>query len=200
MRSSKQYDASATPHLPGLIDRSLRHERSAFRQLVEEHQHYVFALAFRVVRDEEDARDVTQETFIRVWKHLHTYDMRTKFTTWLYTITMNLAYDQLKGNRRKRHRLSVIESSDLDNVAAPMEEEAGIVNRDLAEKITELAGGLPPKQQKVFILRDLQDLSVDEVARVLSMSVNSVKTNLCYARRSIREKMQQMDGTRRRSP
>lgn len=200
MRSSKKYEDSAAPHLPGLIDRCLRHERSAFRQLVEEHQHYVFTIAFRVLRDEEDARDVTQETFIRVWKKLDTYDMQTKFTTWLYTIATNLAYDQLKGSSRKRQRLSVVGSSELESVAAPMEEEARIVNRDLAVKIAELAGGLPPKQQKVFILRDLQDLSVDEVARVLSMSVNSVKTNLCYARRSIREKMHQMEGTRRRSP
>jgi len=200
MRSTNQYDASGTPHLHGLIDRCLRHERSAFRQLVEEHQHYVFALAFRVLRDEEDARDVTQEPFIRVWKKLYTYDIRTKFTTWLYTIATNLAYDQLKGNRRKRQRLSVVESSELDNIAAPTGVEARIVTRDLAEKITALAGGLPPKQQKVFILRDLQDLSVDEVARVLSMSVNSVKTNLCYARRSIREKMDQMESVKRRLP
>jgi RNA polymerase sigma-70 factor (ECF subfamily) len=200
MRSPKLYDAPATLHLPGLIDRCLRHERSAFRQLVEEHQHYVFVIAFRVLRNEEDARDVTQETFIRVWKNLHTYDMRTKFTTWLYTIAVNLAYDQLKGNRRKHRWLSVIGSPELDSVAAPMGEEARIVNRDLAGKIAELAGELPPKQQKVFILRDLQDLSVDEVARVLSISVNSVKTNLCYARRSIRAKMHQMEDMKRRSP
>lgn len=200
MRSSKQYDAPATPHLPGLIDGCLRHERSAFRQLVEEHQHYVFAIAFRILRNDEDARDVTQETFIRVWKKLHTYDNRMKFTTWLYTIATNLAYDQLKGHRRRKSRLSVIGLTELDGVVAPIEEETSIVNRDLAEKISALAGELPPKQQKVFILRDLQDLSVDEVARVLSMSVNSVKTNLCYARRSIREKMHTMERTKRRSP
>lgn len=68
------------------------------------------------------------------------------------------------------------------------------VNRDLVAKITELAGGLPPKQYLVFILRDLQDLTVDEVAQVLSLSTNTVKTNLCYARKFIRAHMQRLEG------
>ena len=75
-----------------------------------------------------------------------------------------------------------------------------IVNRDLAAKIKALAGKLPPKQQRVFVLRDLQDLSLDEVAQVLSMSISTVKTNLCYARRFIRTHMQQLDGVEGRKP
>jgi RNA polymerase sigma-70 factor (ECF subfamily) len=174
MNSSQQTDDAGTRHIPELIGRCLRNEGGAFRQLVEEHQRYVFSLAFRMLRDDEDARDVVQETFIRVWKNLHTFDMRAKFTTWLYTITVNLAYDMLKSNTRKRRWFRTPGSDESQNSAGATEDEMNIVNRDLAAKIRELAGSLPPKQQLVFVLR--------------------VKTNLCYARKFIRANMQRLDG------
>jgi len=194
MNTPPTTDDPGTSHIPELIGRCLRNEEGAFRQLVEEHQRYVHALAFRVLRDEEDARDAVQETFIRVWKHLHTYNMQAKFTTWLYTITVNLAYDMLKSNTRQRRRFLDSEAVDSQNSAAGMEEEMNFVNRDLAAKIKQLAGNLPPKQQLVFVLRDLQDLTVDEVAQILSMSTNAVRANLCYARRFIRAHMLQLEG------
>jgi len=194
MHTPQQTDDPGTPHVPELIGRCLRNEGGAFRQLVEEHQRYVFSLAFRVLRDEDDARDVVQETFIRVWKNLHAYDMRAKFTTWLYTITVNLTSDMLKSKTRRRRWLLAPETAESQNSAATMEEEMNIVNRDLAAKIKELAGSLPPKQQLVFVLRDLQDLTVNEVAQILSMSTNTVKTNLCYARKFIRAHMQELEG------
>ncbi len=200
MNPPQQSDHPGASHLPELIGRCLRNEGGAFRQLVEEHQRYVFSLAFRVLRDDEDARDVVQETFIRVWKNLHVYDKRAKFTTWLYTITVNLAYDLLKSKTRKRRWLLAPGSAESQNPAGVTEEEMNIVNRDLAAKIEELAGSLPPKQQLVFVLRDLQDLSVEEVAEALSMTTNTVKTNLCYARKLIRVKMQRLEGMEGRRP
>jgi len=194
MNRPQQTADPATHHLSELIGQCLRNEGGAFRRLVEEYQRYVFSLAFRVLHDEDDARDVVQETFVRVWKHLHAYDRQMRFTTWLYTITVNLAYDQLKSNTRKRRWILSSESVESPNSGGATEEEKNIVNRDLATKIKELAGNLPPKQRMVFVLRDLQDLTVDEVAKVLSMSTSAVKTNLCYARRFIRAQMQQLDG------
>jgi RNA polymerase sigma-70 factor (ECF subfamily) len=200
MNSPQQTNDAGTGHIPELIGRCLRNEGGAFRQLVEEHQRYVFSLAFRMLRDDEEARDVVQETFIRVWKNLHTFDMEAKFTTWLYAITVNLTYDLLKSNTRRRRWLLAPETVDGQDSAAATEEEMNIVNRDLAAKIKELAGSLPPKQQLVFVLRDLQDLSVDEVAQILSMSTGTVKTNLCYARKFIRAHMQRLDGMEGRRP
>jgi RNA polymerase sigma-70 factor, ECF subfamily len=194
MSSPTQNDDAGTGHIPELIGRCLRNEGGAYRQLVDEHQKYVFSLAFRMLRDDEDARDVVQETFIRVWKNLHTFDIQAKFTTWLYTITVNLAYDLLKSNTRKRRWVRTSGSDESQNSAGATEDEMNIVNRDLAAKIRELAESLPPKQQLVFTLRDLQDLTVDEVAQVLSMSTGTVKTNLCYARKFIRAHMQRLDG------
>jgi RNA polymerase sigma-70 factor, ECF subfamily len=200
MDDSPTTDDPGISHIPELIGRCLRNEEGAFRRLVEEHQNYVYSLAFRVLRDEDDARDVVQETFIRVWKHLPAYDPRAKFTTWLYTITVHLASDMLRSKTRRRRWLLAPETADGQDPSGATEEEKNIVNRDLAANIKALAGKLPPKQQMVFVLRDLQDLTVDEVAQILSMSTSAVKANLCYARRYIKTHMQRLDGTKGRRP
>ena len=78
-------------------------DMSAFQSLVEEYQIYAYKLAFRLLCSEDEAKDVVQESFIRVWRHIQKYDLRSKFTTWLYKIVTNLCYDHLKArNRRTR--------------------------------------------------------------------------------------------------
>jgi len=200
MHPYQQTDDPRESHLPGLIGRCQRNEEGAFRRLVEEHQRYVFSLAFRVLRDEDDARDVVQETFIRVWKNLPAYDPRAKFTTWLYTITVRLASDLLKSKTRRQRQFLTSGPGKSQDPAGATGEDMHIVNRDLAANIKALAGKLPPKQQMVFVLRDIQDLTVVEVAQILSMSASAVKTNLCYARRYIRTHMQRLDEMEGRRP
>jgi RNA polymerase sigma-70 factor (ECF subfamily) len=163
-------------------------DRNSFRRLVEQHQQYAFALAFRLVCDEELAKDIVQQSFIRVWRHLDRIDPRKKFTTWLYTIVVNLAYDHLRAGRRITGVFSALPGGDEDPQSEEDLEES-VSNRDLAERIRMLTDQLPPTQKIVFVLRDLQDLSVGEVSAMLGMSVSSVKANLSHARRQIRERM-----------
>jgi RNA polymerase sigma-70 factor, ECF subfamily len=174
-----------------IIERSQNGERDAFRQLVEHHQSYAFSLAFRLVCDEDAAKDIVQESFIRVWEHLGEYRPAVKFTTWLYRIVVNLSYDRLKADRRRVRVMSIERQEPVDCAAS----EIALMNRDLAERIRALAGGLPPKQRMVFTLRDLHDLSVQETANILAISTNAVKANLSYARRRIRTNL---DGPGRR--
>jgi RNA polymerase sigma-70 factor, ECF subfamily len=175
--------------LQELIARSAGGEENAFRVLVQRHQGYVYALAFRLVCDENDAEDIVQDTFIRVWRHLSSYDPRVRFTTWIYTIAVNLAYDRLKA-RKRRHWMIPLASAEEDASAGEDRVDERITNRDLARRIKEFADHLPVKQRLVFLLRDIQDFTVKEVAQTLEMSQNAVKANLCYARRSIRKKME----------
>ena len=79
-----------------IIERSRGGDGEAFRLLVKAHQGYAYALAFRLVCDDEAAKDVVQESFIRIWKHLPEYRPTVKFTTWMYRIVVNLSYDRLK--------------------------------------------------------------------------------------------------------
>lgn len=179
-----------------LIERCRRGDGDAFRRLVETHQGYAYALAFRLLCDGEAARDVVQESFIRVWKHLSEYRPTIKFTTWMYRIVVNLSYDRLKTDRR-RNRLMTTDGewgSPMD-IADPASMEQQIADRDLAGKIRRLAGTLPEMQRLVFTLRDLQDLSVRETAEILAISVASVKSNLSHARQAIRKRLEPLEKT-----
>ncbi len=96
-----------------IILQSINRDRLAFRKLVESHQSYAFKLAFRLLCHEEDARDVVQESFIRVWKHLPTFNPQNKFTTWLYGIATNLGLrGSVDGPLRIDDRSVVAEASE----------------------------------------------------------------------------------------
>ena len=176
-----------------LVVRSLRGDGGSFRRLVEMHQGYAFALAFRILWDEEDARDTVQESFLSVWKHLGEFDSHCKFTTWLYSIVANRAKDRLKSNMRRR-QVVTRDLRDTDETTGGDAPDAALANRELAERIRAVAGDLPPAQRMVFVLRDLQEYSVAEVAGMLHTSQGSVKANLCYARARIRRTIEKMDG------
>ncbi len=173
-----------------LIDRCVEQDAAAFEKLVHHFQSFAFALAMRLVADENEAEEVIQESFVRVWKHIGRYDRKTKFTTWLYTIVTNLSLDRLRAIRRRRRLFfSRDEFPDVEDVGGADDIAEIHSNRELAAMINRLTADLPTKQRVVFTLRDLQDLSVEEVAHIATMSVASVKTNLHYARKRIRKLM-----------
>ena len=178
-----------------LISRSVGGDLPAFRLLMESHQQYAYAVAFRLLHDTENTKDVVQEAFIRVWNNLHAYRREVKFTTWLYKIVINLCYDRMKmESRRQKWFGYVARLSEDDKVAQGRNLDEDIENADLREHILCEARKLPPRQHLVFHLRDIQDFSIEEIAEMASMSVSSVKTNLCYARRRIRVAVMNMQG------
>ena len=157
---------------------------------MEKYQKYAFSVAFRVLCDEEEARDVVQESFIRIWSSLPRYNREMKFTTWMYSIVAHLCYDKLRTRKKKgTTALDAVDPSLLASVAVEHNPERLYSNKELARVITMLTDKLPPKQKIVFVLRDIQGLSVREVSGILRLSENSVKANLVYARRFLREQL-----------
>jgi RNA polymerase sigma-70 factor (ECF subfamily) len=170
------------------IEKSQRGDEPAFSRLVRGHQTYVFASALRLLCDEHDAEEIVQQTFIRVWQNLQRYDPAQKFTTWLYRIATNLCLDRLRVRSRDAARVSSLDQGDARfDVPDPGGMEERHSNQEIAAIVRRLISQLPEKQRLVFVLRDLQELSMEEVAAVTGMSVGSIKTNLCYARQRIRE-------------
>lgn len=165
-------------------------DSNAFRKLMEQYQTYVFSVAFRFLCNEEDARDIVQETFLRIWKHISKYNFQQKFTTWLYTITSRLCFDKIRHKKRQRNLKRIHKAEQME--IGPDVEKA-LQNREIADRITDFAEKLTPKQRMVFILRDLQDLTIQEVSGILDMPVHSVKSNLYYARKNIREKIEKWE-------
>jgi RNA polymerase sigma-70 factor (ECF subfamily) len=178
---------------------SQRGDLEAFRRLVESHQHYAFSLAFRLLGNRDDADDIVQEAFVRIWKHIGRFDFRSKFTTWMYRIVVNLCHDLLKQRNRRERALHSqwqtleVSSFEAENIEVLRE------TAELADLVVSLARYLPERQREVFVLRDLQNLSVSEVANILGISKSSVKANLCYARKNIRQLLDAGNGPEVRS-
>jgi RNA polymerase sigma-70 factor, ECF subfamily len=175
-----------------LFHRSRNGDTEAFREIVESHQSYAFAVAFRFVGNQADAEDIVQESFINVWKHLSDYDPGKKFTTWLYRIVANRCLDSIKSRGRRKEGIST--DSERFDRGQPLEDTDRINDdRERIGMVEALVRELPEKQRLVFILRDLQDLNLRETSQILTMSTASVKSNLFYARKFLRERIEQLE-------
>jgi RNA polymerase sigma-70 factor (ECF subfamily) len=169
-----------------LVARALQGEHAAFRQIVENTQSMVYNLAYRFMRNQHDAEDITQEVYVRLFRNLKKYREEIKLTTWLYKITTNCCLDMLKTSRSRQsfstmEKVQLFDSQDPQEVMERFEVNALVLH--LAEKLT-------PVQKAVFILRDLEGLTVIEVEKVLSMKKDTIKSNLYYARKRMSELLQ----------
>lgn len=171
-----------------LIQQAVRGSQQAFRAIVETHQGFVYAVAFRFVNDAHDAEDITQEVFVRLWKNLHTYRKEVKLTTWLYKIVANRCLDFLNSRhgRQRKNKVDIDRSHFVQDNSTP---EKAFQQQELSRIIHAVADELTPKQKAVFILRDLEGLSPEEVSEALSMSPGNVKSNLFHARQKMAEKL-----------
>jgi RNA polymerase sigma-70 factor, ECF subfamily len=176
-----------------LIFRSRQNDQVAFRKIVETHQNLVYSLAFRLLGNDEDAQDIVQETFIKVWKHLSHFNTEMRFTTWLYKIAVNLCYDRIKALKRRNNTISFdIENLALLNQSSLENLETNIINHELAQLIKLLTFDLPAKQRLVFTLRDLEGLEVEEIETITGLSAKKIKSNIYCARQFIREKLENL--------
>ena len=176
--------------LNNLITSCLRNDQKAFREIVECYQSMIYSLSFRMLCNEEEARDTVQETFIKVWVNLRSYQSDKKFSTWIYTIASNLCLDKLKSSKHSKYSGSIDEKiNDListDNI------EQAIINTELAEIILRLTGELTPKQKIVFTLRYLEEIEMEEIREITGMTAEKIKSNLYLARQSIRIKLENL--------
>jgi RNA polymerase sigma-70 factor, ECF subfamily len=174
------------PIPPHILSLAIQGNRQAFRQIVEAHQSFAYAVAFRIIGDKTEAQDITQEAFVRLWKHIATYKQEIKLSTWLYKIVTNLCLDFLKSARYQQYRLhdDLNHAGDFHSVVTP---ENVLHEKELRDEIERATNTLSPIQKAVFVLRDLEALAVDEVCEVLSMSPDNVKSNLYHARKKISE-------------
>lgn len=172
-----------------LIQKAQQGHPLAFRYLVERHQKMTYTIAYRFLNNSDDAKDIVQEAFIRIWKNLDKYRFEIKMSTWLYKITTNLCLDRIKSNHHQHQINQVTENFEIASTATP---EKGMEQEELVAFIHQAAQTLTPKQQAVFILRDLQGLSTEEIEEALGMSKGNIKSNLYYARLAMQEKMKKI--------
>jgi RNA polymerase sigma-70 factor (ECF subfamily) len=173
-----------------LVARARRGDEVAFEQLVLRHQRYAFNLAYRVLGNYAEAEDVTQETFVRVWRGLSGFRGQARFTTWLYRIVHNLCLNRLPGLRRELLQTEPLEEVLADSDPSPAE------LFDAQERLAFLHAQLdrlPGKYRLVLTLRYLQHLSYDEIAAALDVPMGTVKTHIHRARQLLRERLHQWE-------
>ena len=181
-----------------IIKQIKKGNQSAFKSLVEEYQQYAFTLAFRILCDEAEARDAVQDSFIKIWQKIRTYDGKAKFTTWMYRIVTNTAIDRLRSIKRIRH-INIDDVTDKLDALHQDDSSIKLENNELAQMIRFISEGLPEKQRLVFIMRDLQGLLTSEVQEILEMSESAIKSNLYHARREIGARLSEIISYERRT-
>lgn len=172
-----------------IVEKALAGDMHAFRHLVERHQSFVYRLAYRFVGTVGDAEDITQESFVRLWKNLDRYKPETKLTTWIYKIVTNLCLDFIKSKHNKQTKRT-IGVSDRAEIFTNTEADHNLLNEELSTALERISEQLSPKQKAVFVLRDIQGLHTDEIEKMLSMPPGKVKSNLYYARKRVSEMLE----------
>ncbi len=166
-----------------------RGDTAAFEELIQRHQALVIGTVARMLGSNSEVEDIAQQVFIRVWKSAGRYVPRAKFTTWMLKITRNLVFNELRRSKRRAH---VPIQTDPDAEEIPLKDEAAqspdvsLLETELQQAIDKAIAELPETQRMAVILRRYQDLSYEQIADILGLSVPAVKSVLFRARTELR--------------
>jgi RNA polymerase sigma-70 factor (ECF subfamily) len=173
-----------------LVEQARSGDTQAFRRLVERHQRRAFAIAMGLLRDENDAREVVQEAFLRVYRGLDSFHGGSSFFTWLYRIVTNLSIDLIRKPARReaeldeRHRVDEADIPLLSRVegADPLD----VVRRgEIADRIRDALDALPPYHRGVIVMREVEGMSYEEMAQVMGVSKGTIMSRLFHARQKM---------------
>ena len=191
-------DPSATPPVTDeeLVTRARAKDFAAFEQLVDRYEDKVYRLAFRFVRNETDAKEIVQDTFLSVWRKLDTFKGDAQFSSWVYRVAANTALMRLRAQRRhpeiSTEELPVGYLDNYGQLPPPGENWAKrpddeLQSDELRRRIQAAVDDLPEIYRTVFLVRDVEGLSTEETAEVLGISIPTVKTRLHRARIALRD-------------
>jgi RNA polymerase sigma-70 factor, ECF subfamily len=171
-----------------VLARARQGDSEAFRALVERHSSSAFRLAYRITRNEQDAEDVVQESFLRAYKQLGRFESRANFGTWLYRIVANCSVDLMRA-RQARHDMTRSESLD-EAVELPEHEAPGpdrlAQSAEIQQRVRDALRGLSPLERAAFTLRHHEGRSIDEISRILGLGTSAAKHSVFRAVRKLR--------------
>lgn len=179
-----------------LIQRAQKGDQEAFASLVIEHQRYIYNLAVRLLKNEQEALDLAQETFVRAWTALPNFRGQSQFRTWLYRITTNLCYNRLPNLRRSLNDLGDDVIADIPETDLAFDNPAhGFESRELRSYLHKAVDDLDENYRLLISLRYQNELSYEEIASVLNLPLGTVKTGLFRAKEQLRRALENYQET-----
>lgn len=185
-----------------LIERCLTGDQQAWEQIVRQHWRKVYNLAYKFVGKHDEAEDLAQDIFVKIFKALKTFDRRANFQTWLISISRNLCIDHYRSVRKERETMARdVDASALSPVSKERGPHALAEHSDLRELLRKALAELPPALRTAVVLRDLQEYSYQEIADQLNLPEGTVKSRINRGRlelaRQIRKLQAAMPGNER---
>jgi RNA polymerase sigma-70 factor (ECF subfamily) len=182
-----------------LVSRSMGGDLDSFNQLVLRWERPIYALAYRVIGREEDARDVCQETFLRAFRALGGFKGQAKFSSWLYRITLNLCRDWIRRERRQP-LAQTPEGVDLVELAGEAEDtesiEELVARKEIGAAVAKAMALLPEEQRTAIVLKEYHGLTFQEIADMLDCPLSTVKTRLYQGLTVLRRQLERSNVTR----
>ncbi len=179
-----------------LVSRLQASDPAAYEELIEDYADMVFRVAYRVLRNEQDAEDAMQETFLTVYRRIGQFRGEAKFSSWLYRIAANTALDLLRMRNRKQDAQEPLAVEDdeaeslLVDEVAPLPEDA-LTTRETLAHIHSILAGMSPKLSEAFVLYEIQGLSMQETADALGISLSAAKVRVHRARLLLQKELTQ---------
>lgn len=171
-------------------------DHEALGPLMARHHRRVYRIALSYLRNPEDALDAVQETFVRAFLHAARWDGASEVGPWLSRIAVNQAIDRYRRNKRRAQTYKPLEEGDHHDclAAGAPSPERQLLGKQLGERIRGALGGLPDRQRAVFVLRHYEEMSLEEIATTLALSLGTVKSNLHRAVHRLRTRLRGLQG------
>ncbi|MYB63154.1 sigma-70 family RNA polymerase sigma factor [Candidatus Poribacteria bacterium] len=176
-----------------LILRCQEKDPAAMGTLIVQYQHWVYNIAYGLLGHREDAQDTTQDVFLSVWQNIHKFQFRSRFSTWLYKIVKNKCLNVI--DQKKRRKTDPMEIDDTQpwvplNTVTPEQE---VLRNEQAEILHAALGKLKESYRTILVLRELRELSYEEIAEILNCTLGRVKSRLHEARKALRQELERID-------
>jgi RNA polymerase sigma-70 factor (ECF subfamily) len=184
-----------------LVTRAQHGSEKAYRELLGRYERPVFSIIYRMIRDREQAEDLAQETFVRVFNHIDRYDPKYKFSSWIFKIATNLTIDHIR--RKELNTVSIdgsrnattaeqIEATAITIISPDENPEELLEAKELGEEIEEAIGRLRPEYRAAILLRHVEGREYQEIAEIMALPLGTVKTYIHRGRNELRDTLQHL--------
>ncbi|MGA7613838.1 MAG: RNA polymerase sigma factor [Thermoanaerobaculia bacterium] len=170
-----------------LIEAARSGDTAAFEAIVRTRTSKVYGVCFRVVNNAEDARDIAQLVFIKLWENLDKYDPSFAFDTWLYRMATNVAIDFLRSRQSRDN--AVNSNLRLVKTATDADQTVRFQKKEVQAVFDEISQSLSPKQKAIFVMKEMEDISSAEISRVLGCRESTVRNHLFNARKVMQQQL-----------